>query len=78
MTKARDGCRLYVDIACNDKVVMSTIQEYEKMRYTICCFSHFIITYVLCSIILLLYEKFSIFIVFIIDYLDCIKQMMQK
>lgn len=32
MTKARDGCRLYVEIICNDKVVMSTVQEYDKMR----------------------------------------------
>lgn len=32
MTKARDGCRLYVEVACNDKVVLSTIQEYDKMR----------------------------------------------
>lgn len=32
MTKARDGCRIYVEIACNDKVVLSTIQEYDKMR----------------------------------------------
>lgn len=31
-TKARDGCRLYIEIACHDKVVMSTIQEYDKMR----------------------------------------------
>lgn len=32
MTKARDGCRLYVEVACHDKVVLSTIQEYDKMR----------------------------------------------
>lgn len=32
MTKARDGCRLYVEIACNDKIVLSTVQEYDKMR----------------------------------------------
>lgn len=32
MTKARDGCRLYIEVVCNDKVVMSTIQEYDKMR----------------------------------------------
>lgn len=33
MTKARDGCRLYVEVHCQDKLVLSTIQEYEKMRY---------------------------------------------
>lgn len=32
MTRARDGCRLFVEIACHDKIVLSTIQEYEKMR----------------------------------------------
>lgn len=32
MTKARDGCRLYVEIACHDKILSSTVQEYEKMR----------------------------------------------
>lgn len=35
MTKARDGCRLFIEIACHDKVVLSTIQEYDKMRYYI-------------------------------------------
>lgn len=33
MTKARDGCRFYVEVHCPDKLVLSTIQEYEKMRY---------------------------------------------
>lgn len=33
MTKARDGCRMYVEIACHDKIVLSTIQEYDKMRF---------------------------------------------
>lgn len=32
MTKARDGCRLYIEVVCNDKVVLSTIQEYDKMK----------------------------------------------
>lgn len=32
MTKARDGCRLYIEIACHDKIVLTTIQEYDKMR----------------------------------------------
>lgn len=32
MTKARDGCRLYIEVIANDRVVVSTIQEYEKMR----------------------------------------------
>lgn len=33
MTKARDGCRLYVEVHCQDKLILTTIQEYEKMRY---------------------------------------------
>ncbi|XP_059616467.1 cyclin-G-associated kinase-like [Phlebotomus argentipes] len=32
MTKARDGCRMYVEVTCHDRVVFSTVQEYEKMR----------------------------------------------
>lgn len=32
MTKARDGCRLYVEISCHDQIVLSTILEYDKMR----------------------------------------------
>lgn len=33
MTKARDGCRLYIEVVANDRVVVSTLQEYERMRY---------------------------------------------
>lgn len=36
MTKARDGCRLYIEVHCQDKLVLSTVQEYEKMRYVRC------------------------------------------
>ncbi|GAB0091933.1 cyclin-G-associated kinase [Sergentomyia squamirostris] len=32
MTKARDGCRMYVEVTCHDRIVFSTVQEYEKMR----------------------------------------------
>lgn len=32
MTKARDGCRLYIEVVANDRVVVSTLQEYERMR----------------------------------------------
>lgn len=32
MTKARDGCRIFVEITCNDKVVFSSVQEYDRMR----------------------------------------------
>lgn len=32
MTKARDGCRLFVEIICNDKILLNTIQDYEKMK----------------------------------------------
>lgn len=32
MTKARDGCRLYIEVIANDRVVVSTVQEYERMR----------------------------------------------
>lgn len=32
MTKARDGCRLFVEIVCNDKIILNTIQDYEKMK----------------------------------------------
>lgn len=32
MTKARDGCRLYIEVIANDRVVISTLQEYERMR----------------------------------------------
>lgn len=32
MTKARDGCRIFVEVSCNDKVVFSSVQEYDRMR----------------------------------------------
>lgn len=32
MTKARDGCRLYIEVVANDRVVVSTQQDYERMR----------------------------------------------
>lgn len=32
MTKARDGCRLYIEVVANDRVVVSTLQDYERMR----------------------------------------------
>lgn len=32
MTKARDGCRLYIEVIANDRVVVSTLQEYDRMR----------------------------------------------
>jgi cyclin G-associated kinase len=32
MTKARDGCRLFIEVSANDRVVVSTLQEYERMR----------------------------------------------
>ncbi|XP_034117505.1 cyclin-G-associated kinase [Drosophila albomicans] len=32
MTKARDGCRIYMEIYCNEKLMLSTLQDYEKMR----------------------------------------------
>ena len=32
MTKARDGCRLYIEVASNDRIVLSTLQDYERMR----------------------------------------------
>ena len=32
MTKARDGCRLYIEVVANDRVVISTLQDYERMR----------------------------------------------
>lgn len=32
MTKARDGCRLYIEVVANERVVVSTIQEYDRMR----------------------------------------------
>lgn len=32
MTKARDGCRIFVEVTGNDRVIMNTLQEYERMR----------------------------------------------
>lgn len=32
MTRARDGVRLFLEVVCNDRIVISTLQEYEKMR----------------------------------------------
>lgn len=32
MTKARDGCRLYIEVVANDRVIVSTLQDYERMR----------------------------------------------
>uniref|UniRef100_A0AAG5CTP3 Cyclin-G-associated kinase n=1 Tax=Anopheles atroparvus TaxID=41427 RepID=A0AAG5CTP3_ANOAO len=32
MTKARDGCRMYVEVATADRTVFCTLQEYERMR----------------------------------------------
>ncbi|KAJ6640225.1 Cyclin-G-associated kinase [Pseudolycoriella hygida] len=32
MTRARDGCRVFVEVSCNDKVIVTTLQEYDRMR----------------------------------------------
>ncbi|ALC46161.1 aux [Drosophila busckii] len=32
MTKARDGCRIYMEVYCNEKLLLTTLQDYEKMR----------------------------------------------
>ncbi|XP_055613200.1 cyclin-G-associated kinase [Uranotaenia lowii] len=32
MTKARDGCRLYIEVAAGDRILFSTLQDYERMR----------------------------------------------
>ncbi|XP_033164964.1 cyclin-G-associated kinase [Drosophila mauritiana] len=32
MTKARDGCRIYMEVYCNGNLLLSTLQDYEKMR----------------------------------------------
>ncbi|XP_052836090.1 cyclin-G-associated kinase isoform X2 [Drosophila gunungcola] len=32
MTKARDGCRIYMEVYCNETLLLSTLQDYEKMR----------------------------------------------
>ncbi|XP_037946068.1 cyclin-G-associated kinase [Teleopsis dalmanni] len=32
MTKARDGCRFFIEVYCNDRMLLTTVQDYEKMR----------------------------------------------
>lgn len=32
MTKARDGCRMFVEVMNNERIIMSTLQEYDRMR----------------------------------------------
>uniref|UniRef100_A0A1B0GG95 non-specific serine/threonine protein kinase n=1 Tax=Glossina morsitans morsitans TaxID=37546 RepID=A0A1B0GG95_GLOMM len=32
MTKARDGCRLYMEVHNNDRLLLTTMQDYEKIR----------------------------------------------
>lgn len=32
MTKARDGCRLYIEIVSNDRVDLTTLQDYDRLR----------------------------------------------
>ncbi|XP_037805277.1 cyclin-G-associated kinase isoform X1 [Lucilia sericata] len=32
MTKTRDGCRIYMEVYSNERLLMSTMQDYEKMR----------------------------------------------
>ncbi|XP_053679753.1 cyclin-G-associated kinase [Anopheles nili] len=32
MTKARDGCRMYVEVATADRTIFCTLQDYERMR----------------------------------------------
>lgn len=32
MTKARDGCRMYAEVQCGDRVVLTTELEYEHLR----------------------------------------------
>ncbi|EDV47744.1 cyclin-G-associated kinase [Drosophila erecta] len=32
MNKARDGCRIYMEVYCNGNLLLSTLQDYEKMR----------------------------------------------
>lgn len=41
MTKARDGCRLFYEIICNDRIVISSLDDYDKMRSVfLLCFSY--------------------------------------
>uniref|UniRef100_A0A336MIR6 CSON002152 protein n=1 Tax=Culicoides sonorensis TaxID=179676 RepID=A0A336MIR6_CULSO len=32
MTKARDGCRIFVEVINNENVILNTLQDYERMR----------------------------------------------
>lgn len=32
MTKARDGCRFFMEVYCNEKLMLNTIQEYDRMK----------------------------------------------
>ncbi|XP_058813627.1 cyclin-G-associated kinase [Topomyia yanbarensis] len=32
MTKARDGCRVYIEVAAGDRIVFSTLTDYDRMR----------------------------------------------
>lgn len=32
MTKARDGCRMFIEIVSHDRVVLTTMQDYDRMR----------------------------------------------
>lgn len=32
MTKTRDGCRIYIEVYNNERLLLSTMQDYEKMR----------------------------------------------
>ncbi|XP_043652717.1 cyclin-G-associated kinase [Drosophila teissieri] len=32
MSKARDGCRIYMEVYCNGNLLLSTLQDYEMMR----------------------------------------------
>jgi cyclin G-associated kinase len=32
MTKAKDGVRLYLEVVANDRAVMSTLQDHDKMK----------------------------------------------
>ncbi|XP_039489806.1 cyclin-G-associated kinase [Drosophila santomea] len=33
MSKARDGCRIYMEVYCNGNLLLSTLQDYEIMRF---------------------------------------------
>lgn len=36
MTKAKDGCRMFIEVICNDKIILNTLDDYEKMRLYYC------------------------------------------